>query len=181
MKKAAFTVFVKVDGDIFKHFALFDTFRRQGRWKSPAVFAGIMLFFSLIAFSRVGKVGQAALLGGVLLGVGVLLPAVYFSSFFLSVRTQVKKLGLAKPRHVYTLRLDKDGGVEISSDREQAAYRWDELFAAYRTSRCIYLYAAPRRAYLMPNEQIENGAEALWGLISSAMPTHQTHDCRNGG
>lgn len=178
MKKADFIVPVKIDGNIFKHFALFDTFGRQRRWISPAVFGSIMLLFSLIAFSQTGKAQQAALLGSVLLGVGVLLPAIYFFSFDRSVRTQIKKLGLTKRRYVYTLELDKNNGVAVSADKEQTAYRWDELFAAYRTSRGIYLYAAPTRAYLMPNEQIEGGADALWALLSAAMPLSQLHDRR---
>ncbi|MDF3003821.1 MAG: hypothetical protein K0S22_293 [Oscillospiraceae bacterium] len=180
MKNADFTVSVKVDGAIFKDFALFDTFHRQRRWKSPAIFVSIMLLFSLIAFSRVGKAEQAVLLGTVLLCIGLLLPVVYFLNFFLSVHTQVKKLGLNIPRYVYTLQFGKHSGVEISSDKEQVALGWDELFAAYRTNRCIYLYAAPHRAYLLPNEQIENGADELWALIISATPQLQLHDYRNG-
>lgn len=179
MKNADFTVSVKVDGAIFKDFALFDTFHRQRRWKSPTIFVSIMLLFSLIAFSCVGKAEQAALLGGVLLSVGILLPVVYFLNFFLSVHTQIKKLGLNIPRYVYTLQFSKYNGVEVSSDKEQIAYGWDELFAAYRTNRCIYLYAAPYRAYLLPNEQIENGADELWALIISGLPQLQVHDYRN--
>lgn len=180
MKKASFDVSVKVDGNIFSHFAWFDTFRRQRRWVSPSIFSGIMIFFSLIAFSQVGKAGQATLLGGVLLGVGVLLPVIYFFSFFLSVKTQIKKLGLTKPRHVYSLVLDSEKGVTVSTENEKAAYRWDVLFAAYRTGRAIYLYAAPQRAYLLPNEQIDGGADALWSLLLRVMPADQLHDCHNG-
>lgn len=180
MKKVEFTVPVKVDGDIFKHFAVFDTFRRQRRWISPAVFACIMVFFSLIAFSRVGRAEQAALLGGVLLGVGLLLPFVYFFSFFLSVRTQIKKLGLTAPQYAYTLLLDRKDGVKVSTQQEQAAYRWNELFAAYRTNHCIYLYTTPRRAYLLPDQQIAGGADALWALLAATMPVSQLHDCRRG-
>lgn len=179
MKKADFTVSVKINQTIFKHFALFDTFRRQRRWKAPVIFIGIMSLFSFIAFSRVGKAEQAALLGIVLLSIGLLLPAVYFANFFLSILTQIKKLGLKTPRYIYTLQFCQHSGVEVSSDKEQVAYGWDELFAAYRTNHCIYLYAAPHRAYLLPNEQIENGSEALWSLIISAMPKLQVHDFRN--
>lgn len=181
MKKTDFTVAVKIDSNTFKHFALFDTFIRQRRWRSPAIFAGIMLVFSMIAFSQSGRVGQAALLGGVLLGVGILLPAVYFVSFERSVRAQIKNFGLTKPRQVYTLRLNQNDGVAVTADKEQAAYRWNALFAAYRTDRGIYLYAAPTRAYLMPNEQIEGGADALWAFLSAVMPTVQLHDCRRHG
>lgn len=180
MKNADFAVSVKIDQTIFKHFALFDTFRHQRRWKAPAIFIGIMSLFSFIAFSRVGKVEQAALLGVVLLSIGLLLPAVYFANFFLSVHTQIKKLGLKTPQYVYTLHFSKHCGVKVSSNKEQVSFGWDELFAAYRTNHCIYLYAAPHRAYLLPNEQIENGAEALWSLIISAMPKLQVHDFRNG-
>lgn len=179
MKKASFDVSVKVDGDIFSHFAWFDTFRRQRRWISPAIFSGIMIFFSIIAFSQAGRIEQAALLGGILLGVGILLPAVYLFSFFLSIQTQIKKLGLAKPRHVYTLVLDSEKGTAVFTENEKAAYRWNELFAAFRADRAIYLYATPRRAYLLPNEQIEGGVDELWSFLSCVMSDAQLHDCRN--
>ncbi len=179
MKKASFDIPVKVDGDIFKHFAWFDTFLRQRRWVSPALFAGIMIFFSFIAFSRVGKSQQAALIGSVLLGVGLLLPTVYFLSFHLSVRTQIKKLGLTTPRHVYTLELDGETGVMASTEKEKTAFCWHELFAAYRTNRAIYLYATPRRAYLLPNGQIPTGPDTLWAFLTTVMSPAQLHDRRN--
>lgn len=178
MKKTDFTVAVKIDSTVFKDFAFFDTFKRQRRWRSPVIFAVIMLLFSFIAFSQSGKVERATLLGGVLLSVGIVLPAVYFVSFERSVRAQIKKLGLIKPRQVYTLWLNQIDGIAVTADHEQAAYRWNELFAAYRTGSVIYLYAAPTRAYLMPNEQIEGGADALWALLSAVMPASQLHDCR---
>lgn len=176
MNKTDFTVTVKMDGDIFKQFAWFDTFRLQRRWISPAVFSGIMLLFSLIAFSQVNKVGQAALLGSVLLGVGVLLPTVYFLSFYRSLRAQIKKLSLSAPRHVYTVYLGRERGVEITAGSERGTFRWDALFAAYRTKRCIYLYVLPRRAYLLPNEQIKGGSDALWALLSEMMPASKLHN-----
>lgn len=91
------TVMVHIDGRLFRNFALFDTFRRQRKWVSPALFAAIMIGFSCVCFALRGQAEQAVLLGGTLLAVGLLLPAAYFLNFFLSVRTQVKKLGLTTP------------------------------------------------------------------------------------
>lgn len=39
------TVMVHIDGRLFRNFALFDTFRRQRKWVSPALFAAIMRLF----------------------------------------------------------------------------------------------------------------------------------------
>ena len=39
------TVMVHIDGRLFRNFALFDTFRRQRKWVSPALFAAIALCF----------------------------------------------------------------------------------------------------------------------------------------
>ncbi|MDR2043515.1 MAG: YcxB family protein [Clostridium sp.] len=174
--KADFIASVKVDGKIFRRFALFDTFHR--RWLSPALFMGIMLIFSFLAFSRVGKTQQAALLGGVLSGLGVLLPAAYFLNFYLSVCAQVKKLGLAVPRYAYTLWFDGENGVSVSAGKEELFFRWNELFAVYRAARCIYLYTSPDRAYLLPDGQIEGGADELWTLLSSRLPKLRFLDIR---
>ena len=181
MRKDALTVEVKIDAGLFRSFALFDTLRRQRRWVSPAVFAGIMLVFACVCFAMRGRAEQAGLLGGVLLAVGLVLPAAYFLSFYLSIRTQIKKLKLTEARHVYTVTLRPETGVEVATEQERASYRWDELYGAWRVKNCVYLYAAPRRAYLLPDGQVEGGADRLWALLQDAMPPQRLHDHEKGG
>lgn len=177
MKNESLTVSVRIDAAVFRKFALFDTFRRQRRWVSPVVFSAIFLCFSAVAFVLRERAEQAVLLGGVLLGIGVFLPAVYFLSFFFSIRAQIRRLGLSSPRPAYTLQLSGDG-VAVFTDKEQATYWWADFYGAYRTPHSIYLYAAPNRAYLLPNEQVKEGADTLWNLINTFMPLSRLHDCR---
>ena len=169
------TVMVHIDGRLFRNFALFDTFRRQRKWVSPALFAAIMIGFSCVCFALRGQAEQAVLLGGTLLAVGLLLPAAYFLNFFLSVRTQVKKLGLTTPQHVYTVVFQGQSGVSVSTDRKQTFYSWEQLYAAYRVPDGIYLYAAPQRAYLLPADQIAGGVDGLWELLCTKLPQKNLH------
>lgn len=180
LKHEVFTVAVKLDAKLFRRFALFDTFRRQRRWVSPALFAGIMLAFSLICYMLRGRNEQAVLLGTVLLGAGLLLPAAYFLSFFLSVRASIKNLGLAQARHTYTVTLSAGGGVRVSTETEQAVCSWQNLYGAYRVPGCVYLYAAPTRAYLLPDGQIPGGAARLWRLLETVLPAQKLHDLTAG-
>ena len=103
------------------------------------------------------------------------MPAAYFLNFFLSVRTQVKKLGLTTPQHVYTVVFQGQSGVSVSTDREQAFYSWEQLYAAYRVPDGIYLYAAPQRAYLLPADQIAGGVDGLWELLCTKLPQKNLH------
>ena len=67
MNEHELTVMVHIDGRLFRNFALFDTFRRQRKWVSPALFAAIMIGFSCVCFALRGQAEQAVLLGGTLL------------------------------------------------------------------------------------------------------------------
>lgn len=172
------TVHSILDARIFREFALFDNFRRQRRWRPPVLFAGILLVSALLCFTQRAREEQAVLLGGILLAVGFGLPAVYFFNFFLSLKAQIRKLGLDKPSPAYTLVLDSAEGVRAATRRETAAYRWEELYGAYRVKNCIYLYVSAKRAYLLPEPQIEGGADALWRLLQEKISSRRLLDCR---
>lgn len=174
------TVAVQLDAGLFRRFALFDTLIRQKRWAPPALFFGIMLFFSLICFSLYGQKEQAALLGGVLLAVGLLLPAGYLLSFWLSIRAQIKKLGLRGGRQVYTVTLDPKKGIAVSAGKERALRPWDQVHGVYAVKDCIYLYVTPRQAYLLPLAQVEGGEESLRDLLRSALPPQRLHGFGRG-
>ena len=100
------TIHVRMDARIFRRFGFFDTLVLRRRWLSPAVFSAIFIVFSVICFCLTDK-AQSALLGAVLLAVGLLLPACYFLNFFLQMNDQVRRLGIKKPKPVYTLTLDR--------------------------------------------------------------------------
>ena len=62
-----------------------------------------MAAFSAVFFLMSGRTRGAGLLGGVLLGVGLVLPLGWLLSFHLSVRAEAKRLGLAQGQAAYTL------------------------------------------------------------------------------
>jgi hypothetical protein len=165
---------VRIGAKQFRRFALFDAFCRQRRWVSPAVFAGFFILFALIAFWGRARAQQAGLLGGVLLGVGVVLPGVYFFSYLLSINGQIKKMKLAKPRFSYALRLNGEG-LEATAGKETRLFPWAQAHAAYRRAECTYVYVSEKQAFLLPHDQVVQGPDALWSLLDKALPASKRH------
>ncbi len=160
------TVQARIDGAAFSEFAVFDVLKRQRRWQRPLIFALIFIALALVAFSQRGKNPQADLLGGVLLGTGVLLPAGYFLSFFLSVR---KRAGMQNGRDAaYTLCLDEKG-LGVSKGEQELRYAWPEIRAVYRLRRCICLYPDGMHAFLLPENCGEETYRAAWELIGRSV------------
>ena len=104
MEKTSITVEVMVDARIFRQFALFDARRVKRVWRSPLIFVLIMSAFALVCFFMRER-SQAVLLGCVLLGVGLILPTVYFGFFLHSIKKQIEKMKLNLTRRVRYIRL----------------------------------------------------------------------------
>ena len=154
MAQNEITVPVKLDAKTFKRFSRFDMLRLRKRWVRPVVFALILMAFA-----------------AVLLVVGLGLPLVYFGTFFSQVNMQAENQGLDQPRRVYTVRLSWEG-VDVTNDRKQGehvALKWSQLSAAYRVKGCVYLYASPARAYLLPDGQASVSQDALWAFLVDHM------------
>ncbi len=148
-----------IDAETFREYAIYNALRWQKQWRRPAVFALSFLVFAALAFSRVGKVEGAALLGGVLLAVGLGLPAVYFGAFLHSVRRQARQLD---PREIaYTVTLS-DAGVAVRKGKQNASYTWETLCAACRLKRCVCLYVDAQHALLLTGG---DGAR-IWAYIT---------------
>jgi len=179
LKTTPIRVDVKVSAKLFRRFALFDAFVRQRRWVSPTVFAGIFFFFALLAFLLRSRAEQAVLLACVLLGVGVVLPCVYFFSYLLSVRTQIVKMKLARPRTAYTLLIGPEG-LEATVGKNNRLFPWAQMHAAYRRADCTYLYVSAKQGFLLPHDQIAEGPDALWRLLSAFMPPAALHGAGKG-
>lgn len=120
MQREIITIHVKMDRQTFRRFALFDTFRLKKRWCKPALFCAILLVFAAVAFAAGRE--QSALIGSVLLLVGLGLPAVYVGTYLSQLNAQAKKLRLDPPRPVYTLRLAQEG-VTIQNDMKAGSDR----------------------------------------------------------
>lgn len=176
------TISSRIDAKTFEKFAIFDTLIRKKGYRSPAIFTGIMLFFACICFSQSGKAQQASLLGFVLLGIGILLPAVYFGNYFYSLKQQAKKLHLSTPKHVYTLTMTdaEDGLTVVTPTGEGGTLRlkWANLFHAYRAEDCIYLFASPVQAFLLPNNQGNVEWDQLWSFLEKKMGGEKLTDRR---
>ena len=160
---------VELDKVTFRRFATFDTIRRQHRWRLPVWFFLIMAAISVYLFLQTDK-AQSALLGGVMLAVGLSLPVIYFTSFYVTLRENTIKYCL--PRQVYTLRLS-DADVYIRSDvnkAEEQTVPWDKLYAAFRARDAVYLYALPTKAFLLPNGQADVSDDELWAFLQENMP-----------
>lgn len=171
-----YTVHARITPEIFQEFAWFDLLRQQKRWRAPLLFTFIMAAFSGICFLAADRVRGAGLLGGVLLGVGIVLPLGWLFSFYLSVRTEAKRLKLAQAPVAYTLRLS-DQGLEASKEQEKTSLSWNQLYLVCRLRRCICLYAAPRKAFLLPTETGEAG-DRLWQGVCRQLPGEKARDYR---
>lgn len=168
MKSGSVWLDARITPEVFREFAFFDTFRRQKRWKGPALFALIMGGFAGVCFALRGSREQAALIGAVLLLVGLGLPAAYVLSFFLSVRRREKALKAAGNPVAYQLRLEEDG-LRVRQGEQEERYPWEQTALACRLKRCLCVYVEPRRAFLLPPRDGEE-EERLWAFLTARLP-----------
>lgn len=153
----------KIDPETFSEFAWFDLLRVQRHWRRPLVFAVFFAALSLLALSRAGRVEGAALLGGVLLAVGLGLPLVYFASFARSVRKRARQLDADEI--AYTLTLTPEG-VRVKKGKQTADYRWEAVHRACRLKRSVPLYVDAAHALLLTGKD----ADAAWERIKQSLP-----------
>jgi hypothetical protein len=159
------TIAAKIDRQTFRRFAMFDTFVRKKGWRNPALFALILSAFAAVCFAGRKNHAEAVLLGGVLLGVGLVLPLVWFGMFAFSVNRQAKRMGLSAEKAQYSVTLSPEK-IHVVKGKEAADFSWNGAFA-YRAKGCIYLYVSTKRAFLLPDC---GDTERAWELISAALP-----------
>ena len=164
MDQTIYTIPVMVDKKIYRDFALFNCFKRQKSYRSPAIFTGSFLIFAAICF---------------LASIAIILPAVYFGTFFHSIQVQSKKLKLQTPQYAYTVHLGTaEEGIEVTSKKEKQAKvtcKWSEALEAWRNKDCIYLFISNRQAFLLPDGQGGVSTEELWKLLSERMEPSKLH------
>lgn len=159
------TIACKIGRRTFTRFAVYDTLIRKKGWRNPILFALIMSAFAAVCFLGRKTHAQAALLGGVLLGVGLVLPIVWFGMFFASVRRQAKRSGLSPDTVQYIVTLSEEK-IHVSKGKEAADFRWQDAHLARREKGCIYLYVSPARAFLLPDCEETDRA---WQLITAKL------------
>lgn len=172
MERQTLMIPARIDAGVFRRFALYDTFVRQARWKAPALFAAILGAASAVCFAMRRSREGAVLLGGVLLAVGLGLPAFYVLNYLWSVQKQGKRLDSS--RIAYTLHL-REEGLLVAAGQERAEYPWEALHLACRVPDCIYIYVTPQRAFLLPECQ---KSEAAWALLQEKLPETKRRDRR---
>lgn len=167
------TIEVRLSEQHFRNFLIFNILTRLRLYKSPVMFASILTVSAIISFFM-HTVGGAILLGVVLLVVGLGVPVVYFTSFFVSLRVQVRQQNLNPPRLVYTLRFDSASDlIEISNDHENVTYRWEDVFHAYHEKDAIYLFITGERAFLIPFVACAD-KNAVWDLMETKLGTERS-------
>ena len=171
---APLTLAGNIDRDTFVRFALFDSFRLKKRWKNPAIFAAIFLFFALVCFLGRETHEQAMLMTLVLLAVGLVLPAVWLLMYMYSVNQQVKKNGLSAGHAQYFVVLNAPG-VRVMNEEEKAEFSWKQIRAAYRVRGCIYLYVSDAKAFLMPKCE---DSEQAWAILTEQLGEGKCRDLR---
>ncbi len=174
---------VRMDAAAFRKFSAFDVLIRQKRWQRPLLFAVLMMAFSVICFTQVGRREGAALLGTVLAVIGIGLPIVYFATFFQSVSRQAKRLKLDTPRDVYRVELSESGVRILEAGRQDDRspvqhYEWPQLYGAWRTGTAVYIYAESGKAFLLPGPQIPGGLDAAWKFIEEQLPADKRHTAK---
>jgi len=158
---------------LFRRFTMFDLLKRRKMWRSPVTFASILGGCACVCFIM-HHVDGAILLGSVLLAVGLGMPAVYFSTFFFSLRKEIKNQNLKTPRLVYTLELtDKPDGIFIRNKTEKATYKWEQVFHVYQDKAATYLFLSAMRGFILPHDCTPSGGEALWNLLTAQLPTER--------
>ena len=164
-----------IDARVFSEFAWFDLLRVRKRWRRPTLFAAFFIAIAALAFSRAGSVDHAALLGGVLLAVGVGLPLVYFFAFHQSVRKQSAKL--TGKEAAYTVTLDEQG-VCVAKGKQTASCDWAHVHAVHRLKRCVCIYTEARHAFLLPSADNSEAVQQAWELMTAHLAPEQLFDHR---
>lgn len=166
MKNKTITVSVRMDYKTLRDFSMFDTFLLKKHWLKPTVFGVAFVIFAIICFAATGK-EQNWLLGTVMLLIGLGMPAVYVGMFLSQVKGQAKKLRLDPPRRVYTLTMSNEC-IHIANDlkvEDPVTLEWPKIPAAFRCKKAIYLYAAPTRAFILPDGQADAADDEVWAML----------------
>lgn len=169
---------VHLDEKTFTDFVAFNTFKLNKTMKQPIAFCCIMLVFALICIltNRPQSVMTALILSAAGLG----LPLYRLIHFKLSTRKSIRTSGL--PRDAYELILgEREVSIQsLAEGGNSASLKWKEFHHVYRVKDCIYLYAMPQRAFLLPDGQAQDAnADEVWKWITRHMNKDKATDMRS--
>ena len=157
-------VHVRLDAATFRHFCNFDALRRRRLWYWPALIGLVLMCVASFLLLRGQGSGAAA---GVLMGIGIAVPAGAFALYAIQIEAQVASQGLKASPPVYSLRLAPEG-LRIVNDRKDEPpidVPWDRVHAAFRDKGAAYLYVTPQRAFILPDGQASASDAAVWQAL----------------
>lgn len=161
---------VRLDARAFRRFCAFDTFRRQRRWFAPLMTGMVLVTLAVGGLLDMIPIGESA--SGVLMGLGIAVPMAVFGLYVIQIEANIAAQHLKDAPEVYALRLTGEG-LRITNSRKPeeppVELPWDRLMAAFRRRDGVYLYAAPERAFILPNGQADAADEAVWRCIKKNM------------
>lgn len=178
MHASPVTVHVRINTAIFRRFALFDAFRLRRRFLSPAVFCAVFVALSFLCMAVGGEQGR--LIGTILQIIGLGLPVCYVLAFLLQVHDQCRRLGLKTLRPAYTLHLGETE-LRVINDMQkepEVVLPYAALHGVWRASGAYYLYAAPARAFILPDGQCALPPAELYDFLKERLPAGALHGCR---
>lgn len=178
MPAQTITAHVKINALIFRRFALYDTFRLKRRWVSPALFSVILFAFSFLCMLS-GK-EQAGLIATILQVIGLGLPVCYVLAFLVQVHDQCKRLGLKTLRPAYTLNFE-DQQLRVINDMQrepEVSLPYASLHGVWRGNCAYYVYAAPTRAFILPDGQYGLTPAQMHDFLSERLPQGCLHGRR---
>lgn len=164
-----------ITAEQFRRFSYFNGLILKRRY------LGLIAFAVLLAvFGWCNLITGSKFLFWLFVGTGLLVPGIYLMQFRKSIRAQIKRLNLNEsPCEAYTVGLNQKG-IYIERSGEHLSFDWETLHSAHRVGSCTYLYYAPQRALILPDDCIFGGGtndasanaspEDLWTLFQEHMP-----------
>ena len=162
---------VKLDAKTFRRFAFFDIFVIKKRGRKPILFSLILLAFAAVALFL--KKEQSGMIAAVLLMVGLGLPILYIGTFISQLNLQAERFKLGKGRKVYAVTLDNSGVTvhNLQQKEEDLHLPWEDMWRAYQRKACVYLYASPAKAFLLPSGQADAPDQAVLEALKEKLPS----------
>lgn len=171
-------IHVRLDAAAFRRYCAFDTFRRQRRWYAPVLIAMVLITAALAGLLKLVPMSEGT--AGVLMGLGIAIPMVIFGLYAIQIEAQIAGQHLKDAPAVYSLSLSADG-VRITNDQKKeppVELAWHQLWAAFRRKDCVYLYASPERALILPDGQGSVSGEEVWRYICKNMDAKRCIEVR---
>lgn len=166
MSQQVITIHANITYQIYRTYMNFHVFRRDKGWIKL-----ILLCLAFILFGILNLKANSLVLGWIFIVLAIYVLVSRFLRFFISVNRIADTFQLTHiPRLFYTIKI-RDLDIEIHNEKENATYKWNQVYHAYRVKDMIYLYFTEQTAFLLPSINIEGGdLDSLWALISTSLP-----------